>query len=117
MPGYIANALHKFQHKQPDRPQHAPYPAHTPQYGATFQLTPAVLDSPSLTPQGRKQIQQVIGALLYYGRAIDGTIMTAISSLASQQATATEDTEAKLTQLLNYCSTHPTRQSATTPAT
>jgi hypothetical protein len=33
--------------------------------------------------------------------------MTAISSLASQQATATEETEAKLTQILNYCSTHP----------
>jgi hypothetical protein len=107
MPGYIANALHKFQHKQPDRPQHAPYPARTPQYGATIQLTPAVLDSPSLTPQGRKRIQQVVGALLYHGRAIDGTIMTAISSLASQQATAMEDIEAKLTQLLNYCSTHP----------
>jgi hypothetical protein len=107
MPGYIANALNKLQHKQPERPQHAPYPARTPQYGAIIHLTPTVLDSPSLTPQGRKRIQQVVGALLYYGRAIDGTIMTAISSLASQQATATEDTEAKLTQLLNYCSTHP----------
>jgi hypothetical protein len=107
MPGYIANALHKFQHKHPDRPQHAPYPARTPQYGATIQITPEVLDSPSLTPQGSKRIQQVVSALLYYGRAIDGTIMTAIGSLASQQATATEDTEKKLTQLLNYCSTHP----------
>jgi hypothetical protein len=33
--------------------------------------------------------------------------MTAISNLASQQATATEDMEAKLIQLLNYCATHP----------
>jgi hypothetical protein len=33
--------------------------------------------------------------------------MTAISSLALQQATATEDTEPKLIQLLNYCATHP----------
>jgi hypothetical protein len=106
MPGYIANALHKFQHKQPDRPQHAPYPARTPQYGTTVQLTPAVLDSPTLTPQGRKQTQQAVGALLYYGRAINGMIMTAISSLTSQKATATEDTTAKLTQLLNYFSTH-----------
>jgi hypothetical protein len=39
----------------------------------------------------------VVGALLYYGRAIDGTIITAISSLDSQHATETEDTEAKLT--------------------
>jgi hypothetical protein len=88
MPEYIANALHKFQHKQPERPQHAHYPARTPQYGSKVQLTPAVLDSPTLTPQGIKRIQQVVGALLYYGRAIDGTIMTAISSLASQQETS-----------------------------
>jgi hypothetical protein len=33
--------------------------------------------------------------------------MMATSSLASQQATAMEDTEAKLIQLLNYCATHP----------
>jgi uncharacterized protein YqgQ len=30
MPGYIANALHKFHHEHPYRPQHAPYPARTP---------------------------------------------------------------------------------------
>jgi hypothetical protein len=107
MPGYIANALHKFQHKQPDRPQRAPYPARTPQYGSKVQLNPAVLNSPTLTPQGRKRIQQVVGALLYHGRAIDGTITTAIISLASKQTTSTEDTEAKLIQLLNYCATHP----------
>jgi hypothetical protein len=76
-------------------------------YGSKVQLTPAVLDSATLTPQGRKRIQQVVGALLYYGRAIDGMIMMAISSLASQQATSTEDTEAKLIQLLNYSATHP----------
>jgi hypothetical protein len=105
--GYIANALHKFQQKQPERPQHAPYPAQTPQYGSKVQLTPKILNSPTLTPQGKKIIQQVVGALLYYGRAIDRKIMTAVSSFASQQAAATEDTEAKIIQLLNYCATHP----------
>jgi hypothetical protein len=107
MPGYIANALHKIQHKTPDRPQHTPYPSRTPQYGSKVQLTPEIFDSPVLTPQGKKRIQQVVGALLYYGRATDSTIMTSISSLTSQQATATEYTEAKLIHLLNYCATHP----------
>jgi hypothetical protein len=37
MTGYIDNALHKFQHKPPDRPQHAPYPARKRQYGNTAQ--------------------------------------------------------------------------------
>jgi hypothetical protein len=40
MPGYIENTLHKFQHNKPDRPQHAPYSARTPQNGSTVQLKP-----------------------------------------------------------------------------
>jgi hypothetical protein len=56
MPGYIANALHKIQHKTPDQRQHAPYPARTPQYGSKVQLTPEILDSTVLTPQGKQCI-------------------------------------------------------------
>jgi hypothetical protein len=109
MPGYIDNALHKFQHKPPDRPQYAPYPAPKPQYGSKVQLTPEAVDSPTLAPEGKRRIQQVVGLLLYYARAVDPTLMTDISSLASQQATATKDTDtdAKLLQLLKYCATHP----------
>jgi hypothetical protein len=44
---------------------------------------------------------------MYYTRAVDPTLMTAISSLASHQATTTEDTDIKLLQLLNNCATHP----------
>jgi hypothetical protein len=101
MPGYTENALHKFQHKPPNRPQHAPYPARKPQYGSKVQLTPEFVDSPTLAPEGGKRIQPVVGALLYYARAVDPTLMAAIGSLASQQATSTEDTSTKLLQLLN----------------
>jgi len=64
-------------------------------------------DSPPLDPVGRKYIQKVVGKLLYYGRAVDSTILVALSSLASQQAIATENTHAAITQLLDYCATHP----------
>jgi hypothetical protein len=96
MPGYIDNALHKFQYKPPDRPQHAPYPARKPQYGSKVQLTPDIVDSPTLTPAGKNRIQQVFGALLHYARVVDPTIMTDISSLASQQVIANEDMITKL---------------------
>jgi hypothetical protein len=92
MPGYIENTLHKFQHNKPDQPQHAPYPARTPQYGSTVQITPEVANSPTLDPKRKQRIQQVVGALLYDARSVDPAIMTAISSLASQQSTATEET-------------------------
>jgi hypothetical protein len=53
MPGYIDNALHKFQHKPPDRLQHAQYPACKPHYGSKVQLTPEVSDSPMLAPRAK----------------------------------------------------------------
>jgi hypothetical protein len=83
MSGYIEITLHKFQHKQPNRPQHAPYPVRTPQFGSKVQLTPESVDSPALAPEAKRRIEQAVGALLYYARTVDPTIMTAISSLAS----------------------------------
>jgi hypothetical protein len=49
----------------------------------------------------------VLGVLLYYGRAVDSTILVALSSIASAQATPTTQTM-KLTKiLLDYVATHP----------
>jgi hypothetical protein len=116
MPYYIESTLHKFQHSKPHRPQHAPYPARTPQYGSKVQLTPEVVDSPTIDPKRKQRIQHVVGALHYYAQAVDPTIMTVISSLASQQSMATEETEAKITHLLDCCATHPTSPSTTRSA-
>jgi hypothetical protein len=53
------------------------------------------------------RIQQVLGTLLYWARVVNNSIIQAISSLASEQVKATEVTTNKLTQLLNFCATHP----------
>jgi hypothetical protein len=45
--------------------------------------------------------------LLYYGRAVDATILVALRSLASAQATPTEDTMQRTHHLLDYVTTHP----------
>jgi hypothetical protein len=58
----------------------------------------------------KKQImrmQQVLGTLLYWARAVNPTIIPEISALASEQARATETTVEKLTELLNYCVRNP----------
>ena len=51
-------------------------------------------------------VQQIIGGFLYYGRAVDLTVLPALSSIASEQASATENTEKKCAQLLDYLATH-----------
>ena len=52
-------------------------------------------------------IQTVLGTLLFYARAVDSTMLATIGALATQQAKGTEATMRALTQLLNYCATHP----------
>ena len=52
-------------------------------------------------------MQSVIGSLLYYGRAIDATILPALNQLGQQQATPTLQTKKALNQLLDYVYTYP----------
>ena len=54
-----------------------------------------------------RKVQQVIGGVLYYTHAVDCTVLTALSSIASEQACLTEATEEKVTQLLDYLALKP----------
>ncbi len=106
MPGYIKNALIQFGHKKPDKPQMQPYPHTTPTYGMTIQYAKAVDTSPAATKAEEKVIWQVIGKLLYYGHAVDSTIITGLSSLAAAQAKPTAQTLFLINWLLDYMATN-----------
>jgi hypothetical protein len=47
-----------------------------------------------------------MGVFLYYGRAVDSTMLTALSAIASAQAEPTEDTMTLCKQFLDYAATH-----------
>jgi hypothetical protein len=107
MPGYVANALHKFMHSPPDRPQHSPHAWTPPNYGATIQYANDSDNSPPLDSAELTRLQTIVGTFLYYARAVDNTMLVALGSLASQQNHGTEATTIAITQLLNYAATHP----------
>ena len=107
MPGYLQNVLHKFQHQTPATAQHSPYQARPIQYGAKIQYAPSPDTSAEVSPAEKTRIQQIVGALLYYARAIDMTMLPALSTLSSEQAKPTRKTMQKIQQLLDYCATHP----------
>jgi len=107
MPGYIENALIRFGHEPPDKPQLQPYPHTIPTYGTTIQYAKAADTSPAATKAEEKYIRQVIGVLLYYGRAVDSTIITGLSSLAAAQANPTTHTLSLVKWLLDYAATNP----------
>eukprot|EP00957_Ditylum_brightwellii_P108784 8298631-Ditylum_brightwellii.AAC.1 len=106
MPGYIDAALHKFQHNSLTT-QHSPHPYTHPVYHKGPQLSPAPDCTPELPPEGKCRIQQVIGTLMYYARAVDPTMLMLINAIAIQQARPTSKTLEDMTHLLNYCATHP----------
>ena len=106
MPDYIPKALNKFQHPKPSTPQHAPATVAPIKYGAKIQYTEKDM-SPPLSEDRIKRIQDIVGTLLYYARAVDPTMAATLSSIASRQTKATAKLEDKVTQLLDYCATHP----------
>ena len=107
MPGCIENALIRFGHEPPDKPQMQPYPHTIPTYGTTIQYAKAADTAPAATKAEEKYIRQVIGVLLYYGRAVDSTIITGLSSLAAAQANPTTHTLSLVKWLLDYAATNP----------
>ncbi len=106
MPGYIEKALKRFHHTPPSQPQHAPYKSAPIHFGSTKQI-PLDDTTAVLTPLQIKHIQQVVGTLLYYSRAVDPTLAAALSAIASRQAQGTEAVMEACKQLLDYVATHP----------
>jgi hypothetical protein len=78
-----------------------------PNYGARVQFADLPSTSEPLNKAETRRIQEVVGVLLYYARAVDSTLLTALGSIATQQANGTQDTIRAITQVLNYCATHP----------
>ena len=73
--------------------KHTPYRAQPKMYGAAAQNSMPSDNSPLINEERKKLVQQIIGGVLYYGRSVDLTVPPALSSIASEQASATENTE------------------------
>jgi hypothetical protein len=106
MPGYVQKALQRFNHEAPKRRQDSPHPWQKPQYGVKTQLTQPDTSAP-LDATAKKLIQEIVGVFLYYGRAVDNTMLVALSAIATAQNSGTEKTMDAVVQLLNYAASHP----------
>jgi hypothetical protein len=107
MPGYIEKALETYLDERPRRPQHAPHAWTAPSCGSKVQRTPLADNSDPLDAGGLTRIQRIIGTLLFYGRAIDSTLLVALGTLSAAQPKRTAATSQAIIQLLSYCATHP----------
>jgi hypothetical protein len=107
MPGYINEALHKFQHPAPPRRQDAPHSWNQPTYGAAVQYADNPDESPRLPDKQVTFVQQIVGTLLYYSMAVDPTMLVALGSISATQSKATAKTLDETVWLLNYAHAHP----------
>ena len=107
MPNYIKDVLARFVHPHPAKSQYSPH-AHVPiQYGVkTRQYATEQDNGPILDIKDTKFVQQVVGSLLYYARALDGTMLPALNTIGSEQAKHTQQTMQKCKRLLDYAATY-----------
>jgi hypothetical protein len=82
MPGYVSNALSKFQHDAPKHPQHTPSRYVTPVYGVKTQYA-TKYETPPLTAQQCLTIQKVTRSVLYYARAVVATVLIPLNDIAT----------------------------------
>jgi hypothetical protein len=82
-------------------------PATKAVYGSDAQRPIDPDTSPPLSEDQKKQVQRVVGSILYYARAVDLTVLMALSTIASEQAKGTEQTWQRCKQLLDYLATNP----------
>jgi hypothetical protein len=92
MTGYLDKAFIRFKHEKPTKKQNSPHAHMIPKYGAKTQYAQEEINFPLLSKEETTYVQAVTGTLLYYARAFDPTIVTALSVIATEQANPTQET-------------------------
>ena len=109
MPNYISKLLQRLNHIPPNKPTFSPhehYPVTIIKKGERQYVKSPDTTTP-LDPKETKRIQSIVGALLYYARSIDNTILPALNDISMFQSKPTQKIKDKCDRLLNYVATYP----------
>ncbi len=82
--------------------QTCPYSPEPKKIGADVQTPLAIDSSPLLDKKGLKQVQKIVGSILYYARVVDMTVLMALSAIAMKQTKVMAKTMGRCIQLLDY---------------
>ena len=104
-PGYIAKLLAQIR---PLGVKAAASPAiyTPPNFGSRAPQLSHVDNSAPASAAEIKDLQIIVGSLLYYARAVDATMLPAVCALASRQSNPTAATMLAAERLLGYASSH-----------
>ena len=107
MPGYVTKALQRLQHSPEKQPQYAPHACAPIIYGQRSQQKTEPDTSPLLDKKGTTHVQSISGSFLYYARAIEHSILPALSEISYTQAEPTQLTKKKCIRLMDFLTTNP----------
>ena len=96
-----------FQHSQLQKPQHQLHPHVWSKFEQKQEFVEPEDNTTCLDKHRTKFIQEITGKFLFYTRAVDGTVLTALSMITSKQATLTEKILKKIKCFLDCAATHP----------
>ena len=108
MPKYIPKTLTRLKHKPQKSPQYSPHPYTPIVYSKKGTQQMAHDPQHKLLPKDKiRHIQSIAGSFLYYARAQDFTMLTALNDIGTSQAKPTEYTMQECQQLMDYAATYP----------
>ena len=95
MPRYVQDALARFQHNAPTKPEYALH-LHTPiKYGKNEQMGMLEDTDPTILDNEKKIVQQVVGSFLYYAQVVDATMLVVLNEITSMQSKPMKNTVQK----------------------
>ena len=107
MDRYILDLRKKYDHPTPKKPQYLPHKHRPISYGEKQQMVQPEDTSQSLDDKGIKQVQVIVGALLYVVRAANTKLLEELSAIGAHQAASTVKTEEAIEEILDYIATYP----------
>lgn len=107
MPGYVEKALQRFGNTT-TKGADSPIIYIPPVFGKKTQMTTEPLtDEEPLTEKEKTWVQEVVGVFLFYARAVDPTMLTAISKISTEQASPTKAALRATERFLQYARKWP----------
>lgn len=107
MPGYVKKALTRFDRTH-IKGANSPIIYVPPTRGPTQHIAhiPNADDTP-LDAAQKTWVQEVVGVFLFYSRAIDSTMLTALNKISTQQSAPSKQTLVEVERFLQYAKQYP----------
>jgi hypothetical protein len=106
IPGYVQKALTRFKRTN-IKGADSPIIYVPPNYGRYHQEVYPDEPSVPLSPSEIKELQEIVGVFLFYARAVDPTMLTAINKIACRQAKPTQLIKKEVERFFQYAHKYP----------